>query len=459
VLKTKRNVSVEELDTNRVREIVSDVFQREGLTLPNSVDFEYRELVGSKPQVYFEDNVLHVTASTEPELKRLIGRFVTRYTWSSHDWLLLNHPGLHALASLVLLITLPAISYLLALAFLDYHLWIVMVTVVFIVVFSVWAAYQVSRRSFRLLRKFTIEMADLKCMTEYDSKDYRGDPHLVAIGGTIICILGAMVSIFLSTTFYLQEPLFVGLPVVVLLLAAIYFLIVPTWASINSNLCYQSDEEDEQEEESEDDKFEDNKYLHDAFKDLIDKMDLKRSISSKHGGEFNELRARFSETRYAQCRGLYDYIEEGTFFIDIEDLNIDAARRYGTAVLATGSIPFYTELSLKRRLIPLLAFFFGLIMLLVAFIGSLTLSKEFGIGALLFSGVVFTWMWYIGWKQNEQARRDLPVALQKTEIFKEYEMALYNDMMFSMSARFDRGLLAGFLITFVVLGVLVLLLF
>jgi hypothetical protein len=453
----EREVALDELDSNRVQEIVTEVFQQKNRARPYSIDFRYRGSADSKAQAYLDGNTLHVIASTEPELKRLIGRFVIRQSWSSHDWLLLSHTDLYALTSLVLLITLPAISYLLAYAFLDYRVWIVMVTLALIIVFSIWAANQISRKSVKLLRKFTTEMADLNCMTEYDSKDYTGDPHLVAIGGTIICTFGTLVSILLSTTYYLQDAFFVGVPIIVLLLSAMYFLIAPIWMSIDSNLCYQSDAADEQEEEeADDDKFEDNQYLHDVFKDLIEKMDLKRSISSKHGAEFNEIRARFSETRYAQCRGIYDYIEEGTLFIDIEDLNLNAARRYGTALLATGSIPFYTELSLKRRIIQLVAFFFGLIMLLVALIGSLTLSKEFSIGALLFTSVVFTWMWHIGWKQNEQARRDLPRTLRKTEVFKEYEVHLYSDMMFSMTARFDIGLLTGFLTAFLVLGTLIL---
>jgi hypothetical protein len=454
----EKDAAFDELDAIRTREIIADVYQLKGLTCPYSIEYEHKDSAYSKPQAYLEGNILHVFASTEPELKRLMGRFVIESSWSRNDWTLLNHPGLHALASLVLLIALPAISFLLAFAFLDYRYWIVLLTLVAIIGVSLWTANQITRKSVRLLREFTIEMADLKCMTEYDAKDYRGDPHLVAFGGTIICIFGTIVSILLSTTFYLQEPLLVGSPLVVLLIAAIYFLITPTWMSINSNLCYQSDEEDEQEDESEDDKFENNKYLHDAFKDLIERMDLKESISSNHGGEFDEFRARFSETRYVQCRGLYDYIKEGTFFIDIEDLSIDTAKRYGAAVLATGSIPFYTEMSLKRRLIPLFNFFFGLIMLLVALIGSFTLSKEFGISVLLFTGVAFTWIWHFGWKQNEQARRALPVALRKTEIFKEYEVDFYSDMMFSMTVRFDLSLLMGFLTTFTVLGILVFLL-
>jgi hypothetical protein len=196
-----------------------------------------------------------------------------------------------------------------------------------------------------------------------------------------------------------------------------------------------------------------------VFKDLIERMDLRRSLSSKHNAEFNEVRARFVETRYTQCRGVYDYVMEGILFIDIEDLSVDAAKRYGSAVLTTGSIPFYSELSFKRRAIHLFAFFFGLVMLMVAFIGAFTISREFAIGALLLTGILFTGMWRIGWKQQMEAYRDLPGSLRKTEVFKEYEVDLYRDIMFSNPSRFNLGFLIGFLTAFLVLGILIVALF
>ena len=94
--------------------------------------------------------------------------------------------------------------------------------------------------------------------------------------------------------------------------------------------------------------------------------------------------------------------------------------------------------------------------LMVALIGAFVLSKEFGIGVLIFTSVLFTWMCYIGWNQNEEARSELPQVLRKTEVFKEYEVGLYSDMMFSMSSRFDLAFTVGFLIVIVVLGWLIL---
>ena len=455
-MKIEKEAVPHELDSNRVHQIVAEVFQRRNVAQPYSIDFKRKDGTRSKPQAYLEENTLHVVASTEPELKRMMGRFVIRHSWTPHDWLLLIHTGFYVLTSVVLLTTLPFISYLLAYLLPDLRFWTAIVTVVAIITFSMWIANQVSRRSVKLQRDFTIEMADLECMTEYDSKDYVGNLHLIAIGGVMVCIWAAVVCGFFSLTFYDQDMILVGVPFIFLLFAALYFLIAPTWTSIDTNLCYQTDEAEEDNNGSEIDHFDDNQYLQASFEDLVERMDLSKALALKHNSEFSKIRARFSETRYAQCRGVYDYIEEGTLFIDIEDLSEAAARRYGTAVLATGSLRFYRELSFKRRAIQLMALFFGLIMLMVALIGAFVLSKEFGIGALIFTSVLFTWMCYIGWNQNEEARSELPQVLRKTEVFKEYEVGLYSDMMFSMSSRFDLAFTVGFLIVIVVLGWLIL---
>jgi hypothetical protein len=450
----ERVASVEEMDTNSVNEIVTDVFQKKGMFPPYLIEFRQRKKGASKPQVYLEGKTLHIVASTEPELRRLIGRYIIRSSRTPHDWLLLNHTGLYVLTGLVLLTTLPFVSYLLAYLYPEFRFWTVTATEISIVIFSIWISNQVSRRSVRLLREFTIEMAELNCMTEYDSKDYIGDFHLIAIGGVMTCIWAALVCLFLALAFYSQEAVFIALPLVVLLLAAIYFLIAPTWTSIGSNLCFEKEEVGEADMET--DPFEDNQYLQDAFMDLIERMDLRKSLISKHNAEFNEIRTRYSEVRYAQCRGVYDYLEEETLFIDIEDIDETAARRYGSAVLAMSSLRFYTELSFKRRAIQLIALIFELFMLVAALIGAFAISKEFGIGVLLFSGILFTWMCYIGWKQNEEARREIPQVIRKTEVFEEYEVGLYCDRMFSMTSRFDLAFLVGFLIVIAVMGWLIL---
>jgi len=443
-----------DLDIERVRDLVLGVIQRRDVP-PYSIEFENRRSTDRRPQVYLEGETLHVIASTEPELKRSVGRFVIKHTWTPNDWLLATHPGFYTLTSMALLVTLPAISYLLAYMFPEVRLWTVVLTFAFIIVFSLWTSNQVSRRSARLLRKFTIEMADLECMTEYDLKDYTLDSHLVAIAGVFICMTGALSSLLLGMTFYINEFALLSIPVFVLLPAALCFLYSQISISIDSNLCFETDESEE-DEESEVDKFEDNERLQGVFEGVIERMDLRRPLTSWNKKEFSTVRARFSQTRYAQCRGVYIYVEKGTLFVDAEDISEAAAERYGAAALARVSLRFYTELGLKRRGIHIVALLFGLIILLSALAIAYEVSMESGIGVLVFTSVVFVGMWYIGWMQNKEARRDFPGILRKTEMFKEYEVDLYSRIAFPSSSRFDLAFLLGFLVSVIVLGLVIL---
>lgn len=452
----KEDIALDELDTNRVHEIVTEVFQRRGLSPPYSIEYRQREEDASKPQVYLEGEILHVVASTEPELRRLIGRFVVRHTWSRHDFLLITHTRLYFLTGMVLLTALPLFSYLLADLLPDLRVWIVITTLILITAFSIWISYQVSKRSIRLMGEFTIEMADIGCMTEYDTKDYVGNTFLTTLGAMIICIWAIIICIFLGNSFYGQEALFVLLALIVLIPAAIYFHCSPTLMYINSDLCSQTDEDDEGDEETEVHGFQDNKYLQTSFVDMIERMELRKSLSVAYESEFDEVRARYSKVRYPQCAGVYPHVRKKTLFIDVKDLSEAAAERYGAAALAKRSLRFFTELSFNRRELHLLNLGIGCFLLTVPLVGAYAVSKEFAIASLLLIGILYAGLWYIGWKPKEEARRNLPQLLQKSGVFRDYEVDFYSHLVFRSSSRSDLMLLFGFLISVAVLGGLIL---
>lgn len=235
---------------------------------------------------------------------------------------------------------------------------------------------------------------------------------------------------------------------ILLVLAVITFYFASSWKSIGLNLCYENDDPDNEEVE-----FENSEYLQTAFTDVIEKGDLWSSLALRHKFQINAVRAGFSETRYAQCRGIYEYVEDGTLYINANDLSEEAAKRYGAALLATGSLRFYSELSFRKRAISLIAFVFGIVMLIVILVSSF-LSKEFGIVTIVFTSLAFSKMWHMGWKQNEEVRRDLPLVLQRTEVFNDYELRFYRDYMSSASSRFDLSFMIGFHVVLIIIGYL-----
>jgi len=444
----------DKLDRHRVHKTVTEVFQRKGLTPPNAIEFSRRGSSDTKSRAHFDKECLYVVASAEPELKRLIGRFVIEREWPRRDWLLATRVSTYAAISAPLVLTLPAIGVLLALMLPALRFWILIATSTIITVLALWTSYHVSMKHPRLLNDFTIEMADLGCMTEYDSKDYAGNLYLITVGSTIINMSGVVAILAMAIYFdQLDMTVLMGIFVsqlILLALAVVALYLASSWKSIGLNLCYENDDPDNEESE-----FENSEYLQTAFTDVIEKADLWSSLALRHKTQIKAVRAGFSETRYAQCRGIYEYVEDGILYINANDLSEVAAKRYGAALLATGSLRFYSELSLRRRAIPLISLFFGLAMLVVILAVS-SISKELGIVAIVFTSLVFSKMWHMGWKQNEEVRRDLPLVLQRTEVFNDYELRFYSDYMSSASSRFHLTFMIGFHVVLIIIGYLAL---
>lgn len=456
------NPIVSELDSHRVNEIVTEVFQKKGLARPYAIEFESKSSMHSKPHAFFEGDNLHIVASTESELKRMIGRFVLERTWSRHEWLMTNHIGLYTAICMILILTLPAISFSLALLIPELRLGLIMFTVAGVVVFCIWTGHKVSIKSIQLLKKLTLEMVELSCMTEYDSKDYEGDYHKAAIAGAVICLWGVLVNGMYGMAFF-SDPMGIFLfSLIPTGIAAVYFMFSAVSRFIDLNLCFESEEYDEELVDEEDydawAEYEDNEYLQAEFTNLIERMDLRNSLISRHGSDFDSIRAGYSKTEFANCRWATDFIDDEKLHIYCRDVSEDAARRYGTGILVKGSLRFYSELSTKRRAIYLFALFFGLCMPIVMLLGAYVISKAFGIGSTIFTVITFLAMWFIGMKQNEEARREFPIALRKTGVFKDYELEFYSNTMFSVSSRFDWGFLIAFQLVFVGLGILILVL-
>ena len=418
------------------------------MDLPYSIKFESKPSMDSKPQVYFEEENLHIIASTEPELIRLIGRFVIERSWSRHDWLLANHLGRYILTCVVLLTTLPQSGFLLSWMILELRLVLVTFTVVAVVIFSLWTSYQVSFKTGKLVKKLTLEMIDLGCMTEYDGSDYEVDYHLVTIGGTIICLWAGLVVGILGLMYYEDSALVFMLVLLLLALPSVYYLLTSITRLWGYDLCIEQNEEESEEV----DEFVDNEYLQAEFSNLIERMDIKELITKTQESEFSGVRGKFSKTEFAQCRWTNNFVEDDTLTIVCRDVSEAAARRYGIARLITSIHPFFTDLSLRKRAIQLVAFFFGLIMIVPIIIAPYIPSKEFGIGTLIFTVVVFSVLSNMGRKQNKEVRRDTPILLRKTGVYNDYELKYYSNRMFSISAKFDWSLMIGFLLIYFVIG-------
>jgi hypothetical protein len=245
-------------------------------------------------------------------------------------------------------------------------------------------------------------------------------------------------------------------------LAGVYYMFSAVSRFIDLNLCYENEAYDEElmDEEEYDAwaEYEENEYLQAEFTDLIERMNLRGSLISRHESGFNGIKVGYSETKYTHCRWAYDFVEEETLYIYCKDISEAAARHYGTGILVKETLRFYSELSGKRRAIYLIAFFFGLIMLMPILLGAYMVSREFAISCLFFTGIVYFIMWWIGKMQNDEARRELSDRLKQTGVFNDYEFEFYKKEMFSISPRFDWAFLIGYLSVLLGVAFLILLL-
>jgi hypothetical protein len=450
-----------ELENDRVRDIVNEVYQRKRLTPPYTIDYRQKGDFETEVQVFLKDECLHIVASNEPELKRAIGRFVVESTWPQRNWLLTTRAGLYTAVYCSIMIALTVSAASITYLFPEIGYWITVSTSLALAVIALWSSRQMAIKRYVLRRDFTNQMVELGCMTEFDAHDYEDTSSFVVHSAFFLIALGALLALGLAMPFDLEAVWIILAEFGLLLVAALIVLFKSAFKSIDTNVCYEesdSEDEDDSKGPEEEDNFEDSEYLQAAFTDVIERMRLWGSLNDKHDVEIQELRARYSKTQYAQCRGVYDYVEADVLYIDAVDISEDAAKRFGAAVLAIGSLPFYRDLSFTRRAIHGVALFFGLVMLIVILLGGLMISMEFGIISIVGTSIVFSKLWHTGWKQNEQARRDLPVALQETRVFKDYELEFYRNHMFSTTFRFDFGFIIGFHMVLIFMGYLVLIL-
>jgi len=332
---------------------------------------------------------------------------------------------------------------------------IIVSTLVGLSIFTVWAGYQTSIRSVRLANQFVREMAETGCMTEYDSKDYEIDYHVVTTSGIIICLWGSISNGIQGMTLYPQFSDIFIIAMTIGILPGFYYMFSPMFRTIELNMC-STELEEKAGENEEYDEYEDNEYLTTEFTKVIERMNLRDSISKKYNSEFHSIKGRYSKTNFANCRWANDYIEDEILYIDCRDISKEAAWRYGSAILARGSIRYHTELSFKKQTVFLFALIYGLIMWMVALLGAFLISKDFGLAVVIFTGVTFPLLWRIGRIQNVEARKEVPIAIQKTGVFKEHEMEFYIEKMFPMTSRFDWGFLTGHQSILLAIGILIL---
>ncbi len=444
-------MDVERIDSSYVQDFIISTFTREEVALPSSIIFTLRDPTKGPPKMFVDDNKLYVSVASDAELRRLVARYILRHRWSHSNWLLANKPGRYTLASILLILLFSFLCHLIAITFVNLRVPVVATGVVGIIIFAMWAGYQIALRSIPERRRLAKEITELGGMTEFDFKDYVADISLASHGGIGICMVAALASTLLHSEFKFDIIWALLTLTIPLTIGVIYLFSFER--HLYDDLCDDGiDWNDEDAEEIADSAYEDSEYLRTSFERVIDDLDIREKLIKYYESEFTEVRARFIPVKYAHCWNFRDYVEDGVLYIDSKNLSLDVALRRGTSILALRTLRFYNELSLRERAAPLPALFFGIAMFLPMFVAPY-ISILALIIVWILTGVVYTWSWYNGWKNHEEVRRDLPELLRKTGIYDDLQLDFYGKTAFSFSRRDDWIFLIGFQVTLNFIGI------
>ncbi|MHA1771994.1 MAG: hypothetical protein ACTSYL_03900 [Candidatus Thorarchaeota archaeon] len=430
----------EKLDEIRAREIITEIFQKAGETPPSTIEFIRKTEAHSKPKIHLDGGVLQVVASTEYELKRLVGRFILRRKWPLIKWFLVNHGRLFIIINFVLLGAILKIATLVAqeIPILQTEIitWSVILTTLLIQIIICIGPLEQSR----LKRKLAIDMRHIEGLTEYDGHAFKIDQVTLMITFLIPISWVIAVLAIVENTISHSDPIYdvvIVIPLVLVFVGIIMWICTSMFSS-RTDLCFGRKRDDAKTGT----RYHTSEYLETSFTQIIDKLELRERLFSEFG-EFDTIHVRFRNIKYPQCRNIYFYVSKRTLMVKASDISEEAARRYGVAMLISYVVETDADKILSQRSRPLFNFMFVLSMLLAIIIIKYAISQDAVVITSIFTAVIFVRSWITEWRQNNEVREEMAMALKRTDLFSEEAAKFYTKMVKIFSVRFDVSILIG----------------
>ncbi len=408
------------MDSTGALHTVEYAFEKRGVPLPGRLDIRYGPDVAEQPSIELEDGGLVVVARDGPELKRLLGHYLLRPSWSAVDWALATRFRMSTLLSSALLVLLSLAAIPVATAFPALALTTGQAVTAIGSLLSYVLGYMVTWRRPKLLERLSQEMADLGCTTEYDAPLYAHRPLALRLAAyCILCspLVGAYV-------FSMAVPLNgMVLSYMLSLLATVVMALLFTCAATypRENPCTRGLYRGRYATRSE--------LLERALGRVLETPTHRETIYELHG-EFDNIEVSFRRVGQPQYRLFDDRVDGRTLKIRACDVDEGAALRLVTATAVLRSLPFYRELSSARRAAHLLAFFFGLFALGAVAVSYASYSVPVVTAVTMVASTVFILPWYVGFRDHEATRRALPGALRETGVFSGRQVEFYSKYTF-----------------------------
>ncbi len=415
--------SDEELDNPRVRTIVGEIFKKAKQPLPDEI-----EVLSEKPtklgsEVCLDEGRLRVVASTENQLRRLVGRFLISQEWSPITWFFVNHGRWFVIINAFILgVLLRGVDILLSQIIPDQHPmvggWAIILTTLALAV----VIYTAPIQHAKLKRRLSIRAKQLDCMTEYDASLYALDQNhliltfLIPIIWTFMVVNPIVGGASPFNDFYaiIEDTLFLWS------LSSIYISFIPFMVSSKSNLCHRRGRDNP----IDDTHFRVTETLQDAFTRTIDRLEVREGLYSEYG-EFDSVILKFRDIKYAQCRKNYIKSDEKQLICKATDISERAAYRFGVAKLVMKSVearPYRRWPLIGSGAFNLLFSSFSIFILMILRIVTSKNGTVIAGGAIL---LFFTISWFYQWKYDDKIRNELISLLGMADLFSEESIKFY----------------------------------
>ncbi len=440
--------SDDELDDSRARAIILEIFQKAGRRPPYDIEFLRERDADSRPRIRLDEGRLQIVASTENQLRRLVGRFLVRQKWSPITWFLANHGRWFIVINVFLLGALLEMSVIFSQASPSLHstisMWSLNLTslVLFVII------YGGPVKHCRLKRELAIKMRHMDCITEYDARDYMFDEIPLAMS-FIIPVLWTVASLLIVMNHVDTSSLAFEIEMVVLLGWSLFSIIpmaIASRSASKSDLCHGRRADDAKGGT----RYNVSKRLQNVLADMIDRVELRDTLRAKLGN-FDGIDVKFRNIKYPNCRLFNFYLSKRTLHIKASDVSEKGAYHLGLAELVLYSLRARSSQRVSQATRVVFNFLFSMSAAIALIVIGYSVSQTAVVIACGIILVIFLTSWYGEWKHNAEVRNELASILRGTDGFSERAVRFYARAVNKFSVRMDLSILMIGL--FVIIGI------
>jgi len=376
-----------------------------------------------------------------------VGRYVVKSKCPSYKWVAAAHPYLLTLIAVLSIVALAILQVLFIQLMPQLAIPVFHVTDAIMAGLIVFLSYLSLSRFTKWKRELAEYMKQFDALTEYDSTLYDPSSVISHVVWSVLCLTGFGIFILQYGILLLDMDLYPLLVMYLGIIPAAPEIFVSVFGSTGKNHCFnQIDGDDSGFRDFTPSEVDTAKRLKEFLIRETKYLGIENSfLDNGDYGEFNpELTYR--KISFPHCRMFHTYTDESELNFQIWDMGAEPARRLIISHVRRLATPYFSEISLQRRVSALgnllfLVFFFPVIALLTIPFGSWFIHP-----LLLIAGILFTWGTSRDYLLHKEAQYSYRDRLKESEYMTDYDLDYYYNEQFRVITRIDIGLFITFLL-------------